>query len=164
MIFCYHYLYLVVLIYTSISLTMYCWELFWAQSSEVWFYVLLLSKFDGWIVVLFNVNSKSELLLVFTCKLTYIINQGFMQVNQLWNFLWICPGLSRLIDSHTVCWFYSLQDQILRLMEENGSLKQNLLSTNAAHGAPKTILKVVRLVETGHISVLWLPGHNIWSN
>ncbi|XP_047960239.1 golgin candidate 4 isoform X2 [Salvia hispanica] len=33
------------------------------------------------------------------------------------------------------------EDQILRLMEENGSLKQNLLSTNAAHGAPKTILK-----------------------
>ncbi|XP_042053929.1 golgin candidate 4-like [Salvia splendens] len=33
------------------------------------------------------------------------------------------------------------EDQILRLTEENGSLKQNLLSTNAAHGAPKTILK-----------------------
>ncbi|KAG6430193.1 hypothetical protein SASPL_108255 [Salvia splendens] len=34
------------------------------------------------------------------------------------------------------------EDQILRLTEENGSLKQNLLSTNAAHGALKTILKV----------------------
>ncbi|XP_057780383.1 golgin candidate 4-like [Salvia miltiorrhiza] len=33
------------------------------------------------------------------------------------------------------------EDQILRLTEENGSLKQNLLSTNAAHGAPKTVLK-----------------------
>lgn len=34
------------------------------------------------------------------------------------------------------------QDQILRMAEENGSLKQNLLSTSAAHGASKTGLRV----------------------
>ncbi|KAH6829972.1 golgin putative 4 [Perilla frutescens var. hirtella] len=33
------------------------------------------------------------------------------------------------------------EDQISRLTNENGSLKQNLLSTNAAHGASKTVLK-----------------------
>ncbi|KAL1546237.1 golgin candidate 4-like isoform X1 [Salvia divinorum] len=33
------------------------------------------------------------------------------------------------------------EDQILRLAEENGSLKQNLLSTNAAHGTPRAVLK-----------------------
>ncbi|KAG6437738.1 hypothetical protein SASPL_102664 [Salvia splendens] len=33
------------------------------------------------------------------------------------------------------------EDQILRLAEENGSLKQNLLSANATHGTPRTVLK-----------------------
>lgn len=49
--------------------------------------------------------------------------------------------------------FYFWQDQILRLAEENGSLKQNLLSTNAAHGASKTVLKVERLVKADRRSV-----------
>lgn len=68
--------------------------------------------------------------------------------------MWLCPGLSSGTASYAVSSFYSWQDQILRLTEENGSLKQNLLSTNASHGAPKTVLKVKKLVETDCISVL----------
>lgn len=45
--------------------------------------------------------------------------------------------------------FYFWQDQILRLAEENGSLKQNLLCTNAS----KTVLKVERLVKADRCSV-----------
>lgn len=53
----------------------------------------------------------------------------------------ISKFINRLCGS-LLCCDLKLQDQISRLTEENGSLKQNLLTTNSALNAVKNVPKV----------------------